>query len=82
MFMMSDIDLDDAKEAYRFIEEKIKDVEKEISQLQKEKLHYFKCQAEVAKKLDKLCEHDWFKIASHQFSPLECKKCGLIYDRF
>ena len=82
MFMMSDFDLDDAKEAYRFIEEKIKDVEKEISQLQKEKLHYFKCQAEVVKKLDKLCEHDWFKIASHQFSPLECRKCGLVKDSF
>ena len=49
--MMSDIDLADAKEAYRVLEEKIKDVEKEISQLQKEKLHYFKCQAEVAKKI-------------------------------
>ena len=33
--MMSDFDLDDAKEAYRVLEEKIKDVEKEISQLQK-----------------------------------------------
>lgn len=81
MFMMSDFTFADVKDAYRVLDEKIRDVEKEILQLQKEMLHYYKSQSEVIKKLNKMCEHDWFKIEPHQFSPLECKKCGLVVEK-
>lgn len=77
---MYSFDLSDAIESYRVLDIKIADMEKEIKQLQKMKLNYYKAQAEVVKKLNNLCDHEWFKIATHAFSPSECSKCGVVKD--
>ena len=78
MYMGEDIfDIEDVLDSKNTLNNKIKQIHKQMKELDLERIRLMKAQVFVNKKLRKMCNHTW-KRENYVYSELYCSKCGVF----